>query len=45
MDKSVLNLLSMQGVNIQNLDEASEVIKYLIKKHGRKEIIANIISA
>tara|TARA_X000000950_G_scaffold149832_1_gene184714 strand:+ start:150 stop:857 length:708 start_codon:yes stop_codon:yes gene_type:complete len=39
MDKSVLNLLSMQGVNIQNLDEASEVIKYLIKKHGRKEVI------
>ena len=39
MDKSVLNLLSMQDVNIKNLDEASEVVKYLISKYSREEII------
>tara|TARA_B100001057_G_scaffold158449_1_gene159025 strand:+ start:1169 stop:1876 length:708 start_codon:yes stop_codon:yes gene_type:complete len=44
MDKSVLSLLSMQDVNITNLNEASEVVKYLINKYSREEIIkkANI---
>ena len=41
MDKSVLNLLSMQDVNIQNLDDASDVIKYLIRTHSRENIIKN----
>ena len=41
VDKSVLNLLSMQDVNIQNLDDASDVIKYLIRTHSREEIIKN----
>lgn len=39
MDKSVLIKLGMQNVKIQTLEEASEVIKYLIKTYSTPEII------
>lgn len=41
MNKPVINSVSMQDVNIQNLDDASDVVKYLIKTHSREEIIKN----
>ena len=39
VDKSVFIKIGMQNVNIKDLTEASEVIKYLIKKYSASEII------
>ena len=39
VDKSVFIKLGMQNVNIKDLTEASEVIKFLIKKYSASEII------
>ena len=39
VDKSVFIKLGMQNVNIKDLTEASEVIKFLIKKYTASEII------
>lgn len=39
MNKSVLNLVNMFDVNIQNLDDAKKLINHLIQKYSREEII------